>query len=95
MFNVNKREQLKQTVSVAEAFLRGGLKLFLGTYWPVGDAAAMTFSCVFYDNIINQQPIGKAVHLARQEVLSKGDIDWADYMLYGDARFALKQSRKS
>ncbi len=94
VFNMTRRQQMKQTVSVAEAFLRGGLKLFLGTYWPVGDAAAMNFSRVFYENIIGQQPIGVAVHEARKEVQSQGDIDWADYMLYGDARFALKQTRK-
>jgi CHAT domain-containing protein len=93
VFNTTRRQQMVQTVSVAEAFLRGGLKLFLGTYWPVGDDAAMNFSSVFYTNIIEQKPIGVAVHKAREAVEQRGDIDWADYMLYGDARFALKQSR--
>ncbi len=94
VFNLTRRQQMKQTVSVAEAFLRGGLKLFLGTYWPVGDDAAKTFSSVFYEHIIQQQAIGVAVHKARVAVQQQGDIDWADYMLYGDARFALKQSRE-
>jgi CHAT domain-containing protein len=93
VFTGRRRQQMKQTVSVAEAFLRGGLKLFLGTYWPVGDEAALNFSRNFYENILGQKPVGVAVHEARKAVQSKGDIDWADYMLYGDARFALKQPR--
>ncbi len=87
------RQQMKQAVSFTEAFLRGGLKLFLGTYWPVGDDAAKTFSSVFSEHSIQQQAVGVAVHEARVAVQQQGNIDWADFMLYGDARFALKQSR--
>ena len=88
-----RQDRLKETVSVAEAFLHGGLKLFLGTYWPVDDGAALTFSQKFYQSIIDHLPVGEAVHLARQAVKKDGKVDWADYMLYGDPRFPIKQSQ--
>lgn len=87
------QSQLKQTVSVAEAFLRGGLKLFLGTYWPVGDDSAKVFSEEFYRNIVTQKSVGQAVHLARHAIVADNGYDWADYMLYGDPRFPIKQPR--
>ena len=87
-----RQDRLKETVSVAEAFLHGGLKLFLGTYWPVDDGAALTFSHMFYQSIVDHLPIGDAVNLARQAVKKVGKVDWADYMLYGDPRFPIKQS---
>ena len=50
--------------SVAEAYLHGGLKLFLGTDWPVDDRAALTFS----QSIDNHLSVDHAVNLVRQAV---------------------------
>ena len=88
--DVPRENPLRNSVSVAEAFLNGGLKLFLGTYWPVDDPSAMKFSETFYSKVIESQPIGEAVLAARRDVQQLGRADWADYMLYGDPQFALK-----
>ena len=69
------------------------MKLFLGTYWSVGDDSAKKFAEVFYENISQRKPVGEAVRLARAEVQKLGSIDWSDYMLYGDPRFPIKQLR--
>jgi pimeloyl-ACP methyl ester carboxylesterase len=91
VFQRPRSEQRAHATGVAEAFLTGGLKLFLGTYWSVGDESAKKFAEVFYENISQRKPVGLAVRLARAEVKKLGSIDWADYMLYGDPRFAIKQ----
>jgi pimeloyl-ACP methyl ester carboxylesterase len=84
------RGRLEQSVSLAEAFLRGGAANYLGTYWPVGDAAAERFADSFYRHIMGGQPLGQAVLAARQAVRDLKSVDWADYILYGNPEFALK-----
>lgn len=77
-------------VSVAEAFMRGGVANFLGTYWPVGDAAALEFADIFYKGLLGGQPLGPCVTEARRAVEKKGSADWADYIHYGSPNFVLK-----
>jgi CHAT domain-containing protein len=83
-----REEHVAAAVGLAEAFLRGGVANFLGTYWPVGDAPAMTFASVFYQQILSGATIGRAVQAARRQILSSND--WPNYILYGDAEFRLK-----
>jgi CHAT domain-containing protein len=42
-----RSERVRQTYGVAESLLRGGIANFIGTYWPVGDEAAMQFADSF------------------------------------------------
>src|SRR5690606_4606815 len=79
-------------VGVAEAFMRGGVANFLGTYWPVGDAAAERFAVTFYDALLRGTALGPAIQAARTEVRNLPSRDWADYTFYGDANFALKRA---
>ena len=41
---VNPLRQLDRSVGFAEAFLRGGVANFIGTWWPVADEAAAAFA---------------------------------------------------
>jgi CHAT domain-containing protein len=77
-------------VSVAEAFMRGGVASFLGTYWPVGDDAAYKFAETFYTSILDGQPLGPAVTKSRHALQKCGSGDWADYIHYGSPNFVLK-----
>jgi pimeloyl-ACP methyl ester carboxylesterase len=79
----------RRSTSVAEAFLGGGVANFLGTHWPVGDQAALTFSTSFYRQLLDGGLLGDCVLTARQRVLELGSIDWADYVLYGSPDFRL------
>ncbi|MGE0580827.1 MAG: CHAT domain-containing protein [Steroidobacteraceae bacterium] len=76
--------------SVAEAWLRAGIANFIGTYWPVGDAAAETCAAKFYAALIEGEPIGAALLEARHAVRAQQSPDWADYLHYGDPLFGLK-----
>lgn len=76
--------------SVAEAWLRAGIANFIGTYWPVSDAAAETCADRFYAALLAGRAIGTALLEARHAVRAQGSPDWADYLHYGDPLFELK-----
>jgi hypothetical protein len=73
----------RRSTSVAEAFLTGGVANFLGTHWPVGDQAALTFSTRFYERLLAGATLGECVLDARRRVHAQDSIDWADYVRYG------------
>ncbi len=81
---------LSKAVGFAEAFMRYGVANFVGTYWPVGDAAAASFARAFYGALLTGGTIGDALLDGRKAVQESGSIDWADYIHYGDPRFRLK-----
>jgi hypothetical protein len=84
------RQRVRASAGVAEAFLRGGLANYLGTYWPVGDTAAVAFAETFYTRLLAGAALGEAVLAGRKSVKGVGSVDWADYVFYGCAEFALK-----
>ena len=67
----------------------GGVANFLGTHWPVGDDAALTFSTSLYPALLSGRPLGIAIRDARRAVQAGGSGDWADYVHYGNAAFTL------
>lgn len=84
-------ELIRRNVGFAEAFLRGGVANYVGTYWPVGDAPAEAFAPAFYDGLLRGQSLGTALMASRQALSKAGHGDWADYILYGDPDFILKR----
>jgi CHAT domain-containing protein/pimeloyl-ACP methyl ester carboxylesterase len=85
-------EHIVDNVGFAEAFMRGGVANFLGTYWPVGDDAADKFSEVFYSDIIAGKSVGEALLNGREEVRKLDSPDWANYIFYGNTDFILKEA---
>jgi pimeloyl-ACP methyl ester carboxylesterase len=83
-----------ESAGVAEALMRGGVANYMSTYWPVGDEAAKAFSVTFYKQVLAGVPLGAALLDARKEVFKLANRDWADYLLYGNFDFVLKE-RKS
>jgi pimeloyl-ACP methyl ester carboxylesterase len=84
------RSRIERATGFAEAFLRGGVGNFIGTYWPVGDAAAGAFASVFYERLAAGETLHDALLKGRIAVYETGSIDWADYVFYGDPGFVLK-----
>lgn len=84
------RTQIDQNVGLAEAFLRGGVANYIGTYWPVGDSAAEAFAGTFYPALLQGKSLGDALQDARREVHRIKSHDWADYIFYGSPDFVLK-----
>ena len=83
-------KRIQRSVGLAEAFLRGGVANYMGTYWPVGDASAKRFAEVFYGGLLQGNSIGQALLEARKEIQDQSWVDWADYVLYGSPEFVLK-----
>jgi hypothetical protein len=81
----------RRSVSVAEAFLGGGVANFLGTHWPVGDDSALAFSTRFYQRLLEDATLGDCVLAARRLVFERRSIDWADYVHYGSPDFSLRR----
>ena len=78
-------------VGLAEAFLRGGVANYIGTYWPVDDSPAETFASEFYDALLKGRSLGQALVNTRSKLLNNmKEIDWADYIHYGDQNFVLR-----
>ncbi|HYZ63283.1 MAG TPA: CHAT domain-containing protein, partial [Acetobacteraceae bacterium] len=86
------QEPVRGTSSFAESFLSGGIANYIGTYWEVQDASALTFGETLYARLLAGLPLGQALLDARNAVakLQQGADDWADYVFYGDPRFVLK-----
>jgi CHAT domain-containing protein len=83
--------QVSQSLSVAETILRAGIANVLGTYWPVGDAAAKEFSEKFYPALLEGATLGDAIQRGRKAVAEVAkSVDWADYVFYGSSEFMLK-----
>jgi len=87
---VNPLRQLDRSVGLAEAFLRGGVANFIGTWWPVSDAAASTFATALYRELAKGESIGNALNAARTGVRLLPSGDWANYLHYGSYDFSLK-----
>ena len=85
--------QLSRSVGFAEAFLRGGVANFIGTWWPVSDEGATAFATSLYRGLAKGTSIGAALNAARAAVRALPSTDWANYIHYGSFDFALKAGR--
>jgi CHAT domain-containing protein len=90
---VKPLRQLDRSVGFAEAFLRGGVANFIGTWWPVSDGAASTFATSIYRDLARGRSIGEALNAARRAVRALPSADWANYLHYGSFDFRLKSGR--
>ncbi len=73
--------------ALANAFLYGGVRHYIGTFWEILDKPSVYFASAFYQLLINGIPIGMAIRDARQYTIDKfgkETIVWASYLLYGD-----------
>ncbi len=90
---VKPLRQLDRSVGFAEAFLRGGVANFIGTWWPVSDAAATAFATTLYHDLAKGHSIGTALNASRSAVRALPSADWANYLHYGSFDFTLKSGR--
>ena len=93
------QDRIERNIGLAEAFLRGGVANYVGTYWPVGDAPAANFAKAFYNDLLDGKTIGEAILAGRQLLNDGNDFgaapthDFADYIHYGNPHFILKTSK--
>jgi CHAT domain-containing protein len=89
---VRNQEASTQDVSraFAEVVLSRGVDAYLGTFWPVADAAAALFASAVYLELAQGAELHRAVTMARNQLLKACKPDWANYLLFGTGAFKLK-----
>ncbi|UCF33060.1 MAG: CHAT domain-containing protein, partial [Phycisphaerales bacterium] len=83
-------KRIERNIGLAEAFLRGGVANYVGTYWPVGDTPAKRFAETFYKKLLTGGTLAEALLAGRRVVKDIPSVDWADYIHYGCYDFRLK-----
>jgi hypothetical protein len=84
-------EDLTKSVSLAEIILQGGVRNFIGTYWPVNDTAALRFSEAFYDSLLKGEELAPALRIGREDAMKVNKKDWANYLHFGNPSYRLRR----
>ncbi len=87
-------ESTRSLAGLAQAFFERGVQNYIGTGWPVDDAAALTFAKVFYSEALEGADLGSALAKARGEIIDLGST-WGAYQHYGQATAKLIQRSDS
>ena len=89
-------ESNRNLAGLAQAFFERGVQNYIGTGWPVDDAAALTFAKAFYSEALAGADLGSALGKARGEILHLGST-WGAYQHYGQAtaKLILRSDRRS
>jgi hypothetical protein len=67
----------------AEAFIRSGAGIFVGSLWAVGDAPARTFTEALYEALLDGRTLSEAASLGRDAARGAGEATWLAYVVYG------------
>jgi CHAT domain-containing protein len=78
------QESNRSLAGLAQAFFERGVQNYIGTGWPVDDAAALEFSKVFYKETLSGSEFGISLSKAREAILTSGST-WGAYQHYGQA----------
>lgn len=89
-----RTDRHKLAANVAAQFIRMGVKAVVAAGWAVDDGAAKTFARKFYAAMLDGEPFGDAVRLARSETYQShhGVNTWGAYQCYGDPDYRLSPS---
>jgi CHAT domain-containing protein len=78
------QESNRSLAGLAQAFFERGVQNYIGTGWPVDDAAALEFAKVFYGEALSGKDLGSSLSEAREAILTSG-ATWGAYQHYGQA----------
>lgn len=78
------QESNRNLAGLAQAFFERGVENYIGTGWPVDDAAALEFAKVFYAQALSGEELGSSLSKAREAILTIGST-WGAYQHYGQA----------
>lgn len=76
--------QLTDIGGFAQAFLKGGAGVFVGSLWAVGDEPASTFAQTLYSRLREGEELSEAASAARAASRKADDATWLAYVVYGD-----------
>ncbi|HEY9421833.1 MAG TPA: CHAT domain-containing protein, partial [Thermoanaerobaculia bacterium] len=73
----------------AQAFLKAGAGVFIGTLWSVGDSPARTFTEALYKELRSGKNLAQATIAGRKKAQDAGDATWLAYVVYGHPHVTL------
>ena len=95
-----EHDEERSVYGLANAFLLGGVRLYLGTLWKISDGEGSEFALAFYKALSRGATAGAALRVARGQLqnVDTKSLVWASYVLYGDpgvvpVRTALREDR--
>ena len=77
---------------IVNAFLVGGVGVYVGTQWDVQDRLGPTVAKAFYRALGRGAPAAMALRVARKAIVGATDennLQWAAYVVFGDPAFSL------
>jgi hypothetical protein len=79
--------------SLAEGFIRAGVRAVVAAGWAVNDEAGRTFATTFYDVFLGGATFGESVRSARAAVMKDhGETNtWGAYQCYGNPDYRFSQ----
>ncbi|ETR70730.1 MAG: hypothetical protein OMM_03030 [Candidatus Magnetoglobus multicellularis str. Araruama] len=81
-WNDNARDD---SSSLVNAYMRAGVKHYLGTTFEIMDEPGSRFAIMFYKNLLSGMSVGQSVKDARLALMNENPAaSWAAYILYGD-----------
>ncbi len=81
------RSRYKLAANIGTQLIENGVKAVVVAGWAVDDAAAMDFTKIFYENMLEGSGFGDAVQKARKTIYEKYHTvnnTWGAYQCYGD-----------
>ena len=76
-------ESTMNTIGLAEAFLRCGVRDFIAPTWPVTDRSAVIFTTHFYSTLFRGATVGTALREGRLELWLNRDPDALNWVHFG------------
>jgi CHAT domain-containing protein len=74
----------------AQAFLKGGAGVFVGTLWSLGDSPARLFTETLYTSLLDGKTLSESTTAARHAAQQAGGSTWLAYVVYGHPHLKLR-----
>lgn len=87
--SVAPRDDSTAPQPLAMELMRAGVRTLVGTFFSVGDGAAYEFSLEFYKALAAGKSAGAATIEARNHLHACHNVDWGNFMLFGDDALTL------
>jgi CHAT domain-containing protein/tetratricopeptide (TPR) repeat protein len=92
---LGKKSEGEGLMSLGRAFLLGGARCVVASLWPIRDEEAPRFVSLFYQHLIEQKSIARALQRARIDFRQSGGSPrtWAAFQALGDADRRVERHR--
>lgn len=70
--------------SLAEAFLRAGVRAFVGTFYATDDESTRSFASIVHAELAAGRTLGNAIRAGRRDLYERRRVDWGNFLLFGD-----------